>query len=268
MPNPHAIGHNLIPRDVHSALYTQRGGSTPSNIKQNKPLMASFPSLQRTATALTLLAFPAAAFALPQDLRDFDHFIHHVRLEAKSGDPQRIQDCFATQIVSETGCSPVGFSELFGPEATRFGWTQVGGDIARFADGFALTNQDGTMVNLHARAKGRSHHLDILGNRVKLRREAGSGGDIIAMLDQGLLPGKIDHTRWEVSRDDVEWTPVLVEVPGIGKVRGYIGSDYVRLGKSQGDLALTAQFDGERWALTGYERIRPELAIRSVPPTP
>ena len=60
----------------------------------------------------------------------------------------------------------------------------------------------------------------------------------------------------------------MVEVPGIGKVRGYIGSDYVRLGKSQGDVTLTAQYDGQRWALTGYERHRPELAVTRVSPTP
>lgn len=230
--------------------------------------MAQLSSFRGAAFALTSMALPVAAFASPQDLRDFDHFIHHVRVEAKSGVPERIQDCFSDQIVAEANCKPVGFGELFGSEAKRFGWTQVGRDIARFADGFALMDPDGTMVNLHARARGRSHHLEILGNRVKLRREAGSSGSIIAMLDQGLLPGEIDHTRWAVNRDEVEWTPVVVEVPGIGKVRGYIGSDYVRLGKSKGDVTLTAQYDGQRWALTGYERHRPELAVTRVFPTP
>lgn len=230
--------------------------------------MGLFQSPNLRPALLSVLLAPAAVLAAPQDLRDFDNFIHHVRSEASSGDPMRIQDCFAASISNEPNCAPVGFGELLGSEATRFGWKQIGRDIARFADGFVLVNADGTMTNLHARAKGKSHHLDILGDRVKLRREAGEGGSIIAMLDMGILPGKVDATRWAVNRDDVEWTPVIVDVPDIGRVRGYIGSDYVKVAKSQGDLSLTAKFDGTRWAITGYERDRPALALKGAFPKP
>ena len=217
---------------------------------------------------LLLIASPLLLSAAPQDLRDFDDFIRHVRMEAGSGHPERIADCFAPLIVAEDGCDPVPFGDAFGYDAQRFGWAQVGRDIARFADGFALVNADGTMVNLHARAAGRAHYLDILGDRVKLRREAGSTGAIIAMLDEGTLPGHIDETRWTLTRDGVRWTPVVAIVPGMGKVRGYVGEDYVKQSDSQGDLKLTAKYDGQRWALTSYERTRPELAVKDGVPTP
>lgn len=217
---------------------------------------------------LLLIASPLLLSAAPQDLRDFDDFIRHVRTEAESGHPERIADCFAPLIVAEDGCEPVPFGDAFGYDAQRFGWAQVGRDIARFADGFVLVNADGTMVNLHARAAGCAHYLDILGDRVKLRREAGSTGAIIAMLDEGTLPGHIDETRWTLTRDGVRWTPVVAIVPGMGKVRGYVGEDYVKQSDSQGDLKLTAKYDGQRWALTSYERTRPELAVKDGVPTP
>ena len=217
--------------------------------------------------ALALL-MPATLFAAPQDLRDFDTFIHHIRQETASGQPERIADCFAPMVITEDGCEPETFDDALAPDALRFGWKQVGADIARFADGFVLVNVDGTMTNLHARAAGQPHYLDILGDRVKLRREAGSNGAIIAMLDLGTIPGAIDPTRWTVTRDDVQWTPVIVHVPDMGKVKGYIGEDYVRQSTSKGDLKLTARYDGSRWALTGYERIRPELAVKDGAPTP
>jgi len=209
-----------------------------------------FRSTGRSALLL-LIASPLLLSAAPQDLRDFDDFIRHVRTEAESGHPERIADCFAPLIVAEDGCEPVPFGDAFGYDAQRFGWAQVGRDIARFADGFALVNADGTMVNLHARAAGRAHYLDILG-----------------MLDEGTLPGHIDETRWTLTRDGVRWTPVVAIVPGMGKVRGYVGEDYVKQSNSQGDLKLTAQYDGQRWALTSYERTRPELAVKDGVPTP
>jgi hypothetical protein len=202
--------------------------------------------------------------ASPQDLRDFDAFIHHVRIEANSGNPERIADCFAALIVSDAQYGPQPFGDVMGYDAQRFGWSQLGEDIARFADGFVLVDADGTMTNLHARATGQSHYLDILGDRVKFRREAGNHGSIIAMLDAGTLSGQIDPTRWTVTRDGVKWTPVVAVIPNMGKVKGYIGEDYVKQSKTQGDVKLTAQFDGRRWALTGYERTRPELAFKDV----
>lgn len=219
-------------------------------------------------TTLSFLLAPLLAAAAPQDLREFDTFIHHVRSEARSGDPERIADCFAPLIVTEADCAPEPFSDALGYDAQRFGWTQLGRDIARYADGFALVDVDGTMTNLHARAAGKAHYLDILGNRVKFRREAGSRGDIIAMLDEGPLPGHVDDTRWTVTRDAVKWTPVVAYLPGMGKVRGYIGEDYVQESDSRGDLTLTAQYDGQRWALIGYERHRPELTLQCGQPTP
>lgn len=219
-------------------------------------------------TPLALVALPLLAEAAPQDLRDFDDFIRHVRSEAESGDPERIADCFASLILTEADCAPEPFGDALGYDAQRFGWKQLGRDIARYADGFALVDADGTMTNLHARAAGKPHYLDILGNRVKFRREAGNAGDIIAMLDTGTLPGRIDETRWTLTRDGVRWTPVVAHLPGMGKVRGYIGEDYVKQSDSQGDLTLTAQYDGQRWALTGYERHRPELAVKDGSPTP
>ena len=66
----------------------------------------------------------------------------------------------------------------------------------------------------------------------------------------------------------MQWTPVIVHVPDMGKVKGYISEDYVRQSTSKGDLKLTARYDGSRWALTGYERIRPELAVKDGVPTP
>lgn len=232
-----------------------------------KPPPMPIRSIGRSALLL-LISSPLLLSAAPQDLRDFDDFIHHVRTEAGSGHPERIADCFAPLIVAEDGCEPVPFGDAFGYDAQRFGWAQIGRDIARYADGFALVNADGTMVNLHARAAGRPHYLDILGDRVKLRREAGSAGAIIAMLDEGTLPGHIDETRWTLTRDGVRWTPVVTIVPGMGKVRGYVGEDYVKQSDSQGDLKLTAKYDGQRWALTSYERIRPELAVKDGVPTP
>ena len=203
-------------------------------------------------TPLALVALPLLAEAAPQDLRDFDDFIHHVRFEAESGDPERIADCFSPLISTEADCAPEPFGDALGYDAQRFGWKQLGRDIARYADGFALVDADGTMTNLHARAAGKPHYLDILGNRVKFRREA----------------GRIDETRWTVTRDGVRWTPVVAHLRGMGKVRGYIGEDYVKQSDSQGDLTLTAQYDGQRWALTGYERHRPELAVKDGSPTP
>lgn len=228
------------------------------------------PTMKHSTSLFTLscMLLPWSLLAAPQDLRDFDSFIHHVRQETTSGDPERIADCFAPFVVTEVGCEPEAFGDALASDALRFGWKQVGRDIARFADGFVLVDVDGTMTNLHARAAGQPHFLDILGDRVKLRREAGAGGAIIAMLDLGTLPGSIDPTRWTVTRDEVQWTPVVVEVPDMGQVRGYIGADYVRQSTSTGDLKLTADYDGTRWALTGYERIRPELAVKGGGSTP
>ena len=216
----------------------------------------------------SLLMFPWILSASPQDLRDFDAFVHHVRMEANSGNPERIADCFAALIVSDTQCAPEPFGDVMEYDAQRFGWSQLGEDIARFADGFVLVDADGTMTNLHARAAGQSHYLDILGDRVKFRREAGNQGSIIAMLDSGVLPGHIDKTRWTVTRNGVKWTPVVATIPEMGKVKGYIGEDYVKQAKTKGDVKLSAQFDGQRWALTGYERTRSELAIKDFLPKP
>ena len=105
------------------------------------------PSTGRSALLL-LIASPLLLSAAPQDLRDFDDFIRHVRTEAESGHPERIADCFAPLIVAEDGCDPVPFGDAFGYDAQRFGWAQLGRDIARVADGFALVNAAGTMVNL------------------------------------------------------------------------------------------------------------------------
>lgn len=228
----------------------------------------NFPLSRLLCPFLTLLLSPWVLSASPQDLRDFDAFIHHVRMEANSGNPERIADCFAALIVSDTQCAPEPFGDVIDYDAQRFGWSQLGEDIARFADGFVLVDADGTMTNLHARAAGQSHYLDILGDCVKFRREAGNDGSIIAMLDSGTLPGQIDETRWTVTRDGVKWTPVVAIIPDMGKVKGYIGEDYVKQAKTQGDLKLTAQFDGRRWALTGYERTRSELAFKDVSPKP
>ena len=230
--------------------------------------LMNFPPIRHLPPLSTLLIAPMLVVAIPQDLRDFDTFIHHVRTEANSGDPERIADCFAPRIVTEADCPPEPFGDAFGYDAQRFGWAQVGRDIARFADGFALVDADGTMTNLHARAKGRPNYLEILGDRVKFRREAGNSGAIIAMLDAGTLPGHVDETRWTVTRDGIRWTPVVAIVPDMGKVRGFIGEDYVRQSDTKGDLKLTARYDGRRWALTGYERTRPELAVKDSVPTP
>ena len=67
---------------------------------------------------LLLIASPLLLSAAPQDLRDFDDFIRHVRTEAGSGHPERIADCFAP-IVAEDGCEPVPFGDAF--VATRSG---------------------------------------------------------------------------------------------------------------------------------------------------
>lgn len=220
--------------------------------------------------AMTTALLPSA-WSSPQDLAHFDAFIRHVRNEAGSGDPERIMDCFLLPHKAEGCCAPVTESCLLdqlGEDAQRMGWKAVGRDVARFADGFVLTDAHGTMTNLHARAAGQYNMLEITGNSVKLRRTAGLDGEVLVLLDQGHFTGTIDKSRWTVSRDGHDWTPVVTEVPGIGKVKGYIGSDYVRPVKSLGDLKLTAQFDGSRWAFTGYERLRKELEFSASPPMP
>ena len=210
---------------------------------------------------LSSLFIPGFLQATPQDLRHFDDFIHHVRQEAASGVPERIADCFAAQIETEYGCTPEDLGEALGADALRFGWSQVGQDIARFADGFVLIDPDGTMANLHARAAGHPHYLDILGDRVKFRREAGMDGSVMALLDVGTLPGAIDHSKWTVTRDGVQWTPVVAQVPEMGQVHGYICADYVRQADSQGNVKLKARFDGQRWALVGYQRTRSDRPV-------
>jgi len=227
------------------------------------------PSFSRLSASLALsLGFISTAWSAPQDLRHFDNFIHHVRQEAGSGDATRIMDCFSLMVVNEEGCGAIPLADILGEEAQRFGWKAIGEDVARFADGFVLIDTDGTMMNLHARATGKNQLLEITGNRVKLRREAGNGGEVIAMLDAGILHGSTDPARWAVTRDGTEWTPVWAEVEGIGKVRGYIGSDYVRPVKGHGDIKLTASYDGKRWALTGYERTRTDLKVTCSHPMP
>lgn len=208
------------------------------------------------------------ASAAPQDLRNFDDFIHHVRAEAQTGDAARIMDCFAPLVVAEAGCSPQPIADILSEEAQRFGWLAAGRDIARFADGFVLIDADGTMANLHARATGQHHLLDILGNRVKFRRSPGVDGEVIALLDKGTLPGTQDAARWKVNRDGADWTPVCIDLPGLGNVKGYIGSDYVRTSKGHGDLKLTAAYNGERWAITGFERVRTDLDVSHAHPMP
>jgi len=224
--------------------------------------------LRHFALAWIIPCSASTLLAAPQDLRDFDTFIHHVRQEAASGDPLRIGDCFSSHIEQEDGCGAVSTMELLGEDAQRFGWKALGRDIARFADGFVLIDTEGTMTNLHARARGQHHLIEILGDRVKFRRDAGSSGAVIAMLDQGALPGRFDASRWTVVRDGTEWTPVIADIPGFGQVRGYIGSDYVREANGQGDLNLTASYDGTRWALTGFERERNDLKMECAHPTP
>lgn len=229
---------------------------------------SSPPSFLRSGLLILGLANTPLLSASPQDLRDFDQFIHHVRKEAASGVPERIADCFSPFLQLDPECAATPTMELLGKEAQRFGWKALGQDIARFADGFVLVDTDGTMTNLHARAKGQQHLLEILGNRVKFRREAGASGEVIAVLDMGVLPGRTDAGRWAVNRDGMEWTPVVLDHPEFGKVRGYIGSDYVRSVKGHGDLVLTAAYDGTRWALTGFERNRTDLGVSCCGPRP
>lgn len=230
--------------------------------------MPSTSRLVLSAFVAAALGLPYTATAAPQDLRNFDDFIHHVRTEAQTGDAERIMDCFAPLVVTEDGCSPQPIADILSEEAQRFGWLAAGRDIARFADGFVLIDADGTMTNLHARAKGQQHLLDILGNRVKFRRSPGADGEVIALLDEGTLPGNPDAARWKVIRDGTEWTPVCIDLPDFGRVKGYIGSDYVRTSKGHGDLKLTAAYDGERWAITGYERDRTDLSVSHAHPMP
>lgn len=231
--------------------------------------MSRSPSnLRHLALAWIIPCAAAPLLAAPQDLRDFDAFIHHVRQEAASGDPLRIGDCFASHIDVGEDCGAVSTMELLGEDAQRFGWHALGRDIARFADGFVLIDTDGTMANLHARARGQQHLIEVLGDRVKFRRDPGASGAVIAMLDRGALPGRFDAARWAVMRDGTEWTPVIADIPGFGQVRGYIGSDYVREAQGQGDLNLTASYDGTRWALTGFGRERNELRMDCAHPTP
>lgn len=228
----------------------------------------SFPAFQSIALGILSLLFLPQAWSSPQDLRHFDAFIHHVRQEAASGDPERIMDCFAEKVVTEPGCDAVHKSDVLGAEAQRFGWTAIGRDIARFSDGFALIDAQGTMSNLHARSAGQNALLEVTGNRVKLRRSAGAGGEVIAMLDKGTFTGKVDGARWVLSRDGVDWTPVVLDVPDVGRVKGYISSDYIRATQGHGDLKLVASFDGKRWALTGYERVRTDLKVTCAHPMP
>ena len=253
------------PQNLHCIYRTE-------TVSARKPFKPSpmFMAFRTTSAAAILMAFstPTALLAAPQDLRNFDDFIHYVRTEAHSGDAERIMDCFAAFVVQEEGCEPVAIGDVLGKEAQRFGWKATGRDVARFADGFVLIDTDGTMTNLQARAKGQSHLLDILGNRVKLRRSPGQDGEVIALLDQGALPGQLDVGRWTVDRDGTTWTPVQLEHPDLGKVKGYIGSDYVRATRGHGDLKLTASYDGTRWALTGYDRTRSDLVVNHDCPTP
>ena len=206
--------------------------------------------------------------AAPQDLRHFDDFIHHVRQEASSGEADRILDCFTPMMADHDGCVTGATADLLGTEAQRFGWKAIGRDVARYADGFVLIDPDGTMCNLHARANGQQHLLEILGNRVKFRRSPGAAGEVMALLDRGFIPGRTDESQWVVERDGIEWTPVAMDHPDLGKIRGYISSDYVRTAPGYGDLKLTARYDGTRWALTGYERSRKELEVTCCGPTP
>lgn len=246
-----------------------RESPSPFHIQSHSMTRLHLPPFLRLIAPIALsLAFISTAWSAPQDLRHFDDFIHHVRQEAGSGDATRIMDCFSLMVVNEEGCVAVPIADILGEEAQRFGWKAIGSDVARFADGFVLIDTDGTMMNLQARAVGKNQLLEITGNRVKLRREAGDNGEVIALLDAGVLHGATDPARWVVTRDGMEWTPVWAEIEGIGKVRGYIGSDYVRSAKGHGDIKLTASYDGNRWALTGYERSRTDLKVTCSHPMP
>lgn len=267
MSNPHWIGDSLIPSGVNRALNRQAGMVSADSPTHHKH-MPSTSRLALGALVAAAMALPQTTSAAPQDLRHFDDFIHHVRAEAQTGDAERIMDCFAPLVVAEVGCSPQPIADILSEEAQRFGWLAAGRDIARFADGFVLIDADGTMTNLHARAKGQQHLLDILGNRVKFRRSPGADGEVIALLDEGTLPGTQDAARWKVNRDGTEWTPVCIDLPDFGKVKGYIGSDYVRTSQAHGDLKLTAAYNGERWAITGYERVRTDLDVSHARPKP
>lgn len=218
--------------------------------------------------ATLALGLSPKASASPQNLQHFDAFIHHVRQEAQSGQAERILDCFAPMVFCEEGCPAQPASDILGEEAQRFGWKAIGRDVARYADGFVLVDTDGTMTNLQARANGKQSLMEITGNRVKFRRAAGLEGEVIAVLDRGTFPGRQDAARWKLNRDGTEWTPVILEIPDFGQIKGYIGGDYVRPVPGFGDVQLTAAFDGDRWALTGYQRTRTDLEVSCDHPTP
>lgn len=232
-------------------------------------LPSSFPAVLRNAMLSSCcIGASWCLSAAPQDLRDFDGFIHHVRQEAGSGEAERILDCFAATLATSDGCGEANTLDLLGTEAQRFGWKVLGRDLARFADGFVLIDADGTMANLHARAHGQQHLLEVLGDRVKFRRSPGADGEVIAMLDRGFIPGRVDEGRWVVERNGIQWTPLTLDHPELGKIKGFIGSDYVRPSLAHGDVRLTARYDGSRWALTGYERMRKELEVTCCGPMP
>jgi len=208
-----------------------------------------------------LLANPLAhplAHPVPQDLRNFDNFIGYVVDRGESGDIAAIMNCFAPGITGDLSlpidgtATTISRPELLSYEIQRHGSSRFSRDIARFSDGFALVDADGTMQNLHASARNNPEHVIITGNRVKLRRQP--GGEVICLLDAGTYSGGHNPAELAVGGNGYIWRPVIINHPDLGKVKGFVSDDYVRFPKALGPISLRAHYNGERWFLTGFKR--------------
>ncbi len=209
----------------------------------------------------SLLANPSAnpsAHPVPQDLRNFDNFIGYVVERGEAGDIEAVLNCFAPDITNELSLPIDGTAtsspraDILSFELKRHGFARFGRDIARFSDGFALVDADGTMQNLHASARNHAEHIIITGNRVKLRRKP--GGEVICLLDQGSYSGGPNLAELAAGGNGFIWRPIKIEHPELGTIKGFVSDDYVRFPKPLGPISLRAKYDGERWYLTGYNR--------------
>jgi hypothetical protein len=208
--------------------------------------------------SLTTAKAHAAASPMPQDLQNFDHFIAYVHQQAETLDQYALLNCFAPMLLAELAVPPDGTlattpqAEVLSRDIERYGFARFARDVARYADGFALIDQDGTMQNMHASAFDRPDHLLILGDRVKLRRRP--GGDVLCLLDQGAYPGGANPAEFPIAGDGHIWRPVVLQHPELGRIKGFISDDYVRFPAPAGPVSLRVKHNGKRWAFTGFKR--------------
>lgn len=125
--------------------------------------------------------------------------------------------------------------------------------LRQISRGFVMQDHtaDPTFVAVHNQMQAPVlMHIEI--NALRVRRLPGTSSDVLCVLRQGWYSGSID-TNMPAFCDPgngLEWLQVEVHHPDMGRVKGFVASDYLTLHEKQGPSSMTIARIGDQWRIT------------------